>query len=237
MDKIKKLRYTNRIFSMFVVVFVVAVVAMIGTAAACRCPDDWGDAPDSVDKLKYPTLSENNGASHGSSGYYLGDNLDGEDDGQPNLTATGDDTNGYVPDDEDGVTFTSSLTAGNLATVQVTASTPGYLNAWIDFNADGDWADTGEQIFTDMQLAAGLNELTFDVPSGATTGTTFARFRFCSGENMCLLCGGNAANGEVEDYMVNIENTEIPEFSSIAIPVVGILGLMFLFNYRKRRRD
>lgn len=29
----------------------------------------------------------------------------------------------------------------------------------------------------------------------------------------------------------------IPEFSTIAIPVVSILGLLFLFNYRKRRRN
>ena len=62
MNKNKKLRYTNRILSMFAVVFVVSAVAMIGTAAACRL-QDWGDAPDP----EYPTLSENNGASHGSS--------------------------------------------------------------------------------------------------------------------------------------------------------------------------
>jgi hypothetical protein len=54
---------------------------------------------------------------------------------------------------------------------------------------------------------------------------------------MCSFYGGNAVSGEVEDYMVNIENTEIPEFSTIAIPVAGVLGLMFFFNYRKRRRD
>jgi len=30
---------------------------------------------------------------------------------------------------------------------------------------------------------------------------------------------------------------EIPEFSTIAIPVASILGLLFFFNYRKRRRE
>jgi len=98
---------------MFVVVFVVSAVAMIGTATACRNPD-WGDAPDSEDNPKYPTLYENNGASHGSSDYYLGDSVDYEGNGQPNATATGDDTNG-VPDDEDGFIFTSSLMADSTA--------------------------------------------------------------------------------------------------------------------------
>ncbi|KAF5432903.1 hypothetical protein C5S39_02575 [Candidatus Methanophagaceae archaeon] len=235
MGKIKKLRYTNMILSMFVVVFVVSAVAMIGTAAACHY--DWGDAPD-----PYPTLTGNNGANHGDGnygrGYYLGDKWDHEDDGQPDSEATGDDNSSN--DDEDGVIF-GPLTAGNLATVQVTVIAPlsktGYLNAWIDFNADGDWADSGEQIFTDVPLTPEHNELTFDVPQGATTGTTFARFRFCSGSGMCSFYEGNAPDGEVEDYMVNIENTEIPEFSTIALPVAAILGLMFFFNHRKRRRD
>jgi hypothetical protein len=176
MGKIKKLRYTNRILSMFVVVFIVSAVAMIGIAAACH---DWGDAPDPT----YPTKGWGIGASHGNSpsGYYLGDSVDWDGwGGHQSADATGDDN--YDTDDEDGVTFTSSLTAGSQATVQVTAhvpqcSTGGYLNAWVDFNGDGDWADTGEQIFTDVQLAAGLNTLTFNVPSDATTGTTFARFR------------------------------------------------------------
>jgi uncharacterized protein YfaS (alpha-2-macroglobulin family) len=30
---------------------------------------------------------------------------------------------------------------------------------------------------------------------------------------------------------------EIPEFSSIALPVASILGLLFFFNYRKRRKE
>ena len=29
----------------------------------------------------------------------------------------------------------------------------------------------------------------------------------------------------------------IPEYPSISIPVVGLLGLLFFFNYRKRRKE
>ncbi len=57
----------------------------------------------------------------------------------------------------------------------------GKLDAWIDFNDDGDWADPDEQIFSSRPLTAGANPLTFDVPALATvTDQTFARFRFSS---------------------------------------------------------
>ena len=62
-------------------------------------------------------------------------------------------------DTDDGVTFTSPLDPGNTATVDVVASEAGLLSAWIDFNADGDWADPGEQVFQDLWLAAGTNSL------------------------------------------------------------------------------
>jgi len=219
---------------MFVVVFVVSAVAMIGTAAACHY--DWGgDAPD-----PYSTLKGNNGANHGDhdQGYMLGSVWDSESQntGQPDVNATGDDNDGT--DDEDGVSF-GSFTAGNPATVQVTVIAPlsqtGYLNAWVDFNADGDWGDPGEQIFTNEALTTGTHTLEFSVPDDATSGWTYSRFRFCNSTDLSY--EGFAKGGEVEDYKVNIETTEIPEFSTIAIPVAGILGLMFFFNHRKRRRD
>ena len=74
---------------------------------------DFGDAPDTlpdppgqgtVDVPAYPTLLADDGARHEivEGGPYLGTAPDAEDDGQPDATATGDDTSG--DDDEDGVT-------------------------------------------------------------------------------------------------------------------------------------
>jgi hypothetical protein len=158
---------------------------------------DFGDAPD----LPYPTLLASNGARHVIvPGFFLGASVDAEPDGQPDATATGDDLDGN--DDEDGVVFTSPLTVGSLATVDVTASASGLLDAWMDFNADGDWADPGEQIFGSQALVAGLNSLSFGVPGGATLGQTFARFRFSTMGG--LPYEGPALNGEVEDYRVEI---------------------------------
>jgi len=36
---------------------------------------------------------------------------------------------------------------------------------------------------------------------------------------------------------VTVSREEIPEFSTIALPVTSILGLLFLFNHRKRRKE
>ena len=38
-------------------------------------------------------------------------------------------------------------------------------------------------------------------------------------------------------YVTGDDPEPIPEFSTIAIPVAAILGLLFLYNYRKRRRE
>jgi hypothetical protein len=159
---------------------------------------DFGDAPDP----NYPTLLANDGARHVSDGAtYLGASVDIEGDGQPEALAFGDDVLD-TSDDEDGVVFTSMLIPGQQAFVDVTASTQGLLNAWVDFNADGDWSDGSEQIFTNQALNAGVNNLAFAVPAQAVEDITFARFRFDSNGNLNYT--GLANDGEVEDHAVEI---------------------------------
>ena len=46
----------------------------------------------------------------------------------------------------------------------VICSTSGYLNAWLDFDADGSWAGTGEQIAADRAMPAGFSALVFGIP-------------------------------------------------------------------------
>ncbi|MCF8236409.1 MAG: glycoside hydrolase [Bacteroidales bacterium] len=157
---------------------------------------DWGDAPDTP----YPTLSASNGAQHMiTPGMQLGWGVDAESDGQPGWNAMGDDLS--LNDDADGVVFTSWLVAGQNATVTVIASGGMLLNAWVDFNVDGDWADAGEQIFTNVILANGYNQLSFSVPPGTPTGAqTFARFRASTQGGIGFT--GFAPDGEVEDYQL-----------------------------------
>jgi len=165
--------------------------------------EDFGDVPDT-----YQTLLASDGAGHRLiDRVYLGQLIDGEPDGIPTAGADGDDANNLS--DEDGIVFATPLTQGSSATVQVTASVAGMLNAWIDFNGNGNWADADEQIFTDEMLVVGVNNLNFDVPSGAAEGDTYARFRFNTQGGLPF--NGSAADGEVEDYVIEIEASTPPE--------------------------
>jgi hypothetical protein len=174
---------------------------------------DFGDAPDSKGDPRYPTLLENGGALHLTTvaDYYLGQKLDYEDDGLPDDYALGDDGhNGQEfpedddPDDEDGITFNTLLLPGQQASITAFATlgiTPdAKLDAWIDFNADGDWLDGDEQIVTGGALVDGAKAFPFPVPDGATLGKTYARFRMSRQGG--LEPGGTAQSGEVEDYVV-----------------------------------
>lgn len=167
------------------------------TCSSCQATSalyDYGDAPS-----YYPVLSSDNGAKHYAiTGFCLGSDLTAESDGQPSTGAS--------LDDDDGVTFATDLTPGSLATIYVTTTNSlGSLNAWLDFNGDGDWADSDEQIISDVQLSSGTNTLVFQVPSTAEEGTTYARFRYST--NTGLSYTGTATDGEVEDYLVVIQSS------------------------------
>ena len=179
-----------------------AVFAPFLLLAGCGGPQnllglDWSDAP-----APYPSVvaSGAGGARHAIvDGLHLGSLIDAESNGQPNATATGDDLGNL--DDEDGVTF-SALVPGQLATVTVVASAAGKLDAWLDFDHDGNWSTNGDQIFTSAVLAPGGNVLTFPVPAMAPSGSTYTCFRFSTMGGLSY--NGLANDGEVEDYQVTI---------------------------------
>ena len=164
---------------------------------------DYGDAP-----LPYPTTRGRNGAHHVAVGPSLGIVRDSEYDGTPSISANGDDWTGGF-NDEDGVAF-SSIQVGQLdATVIVNvqnAPNGAKLDAWIDFNADGSWGGPFEQIASALNMVNGINTIRFDVPSWAAQGATYARFRVSSVGG--LAPSGGTADGEVEDYLIEIEAPE-----------------------------
>ena len=70
-------------------------------------------------------------------------------------------------------------TSGETINLTVNASAAGMLDAWIDFNADGDWLDVGERIFASTPLVAGDNSLNFDMPADAVKKTLGIGFWIC----------------------------------------------------------
>ncbi len=167
-------------------------------------PLDYGDAPS-----PYPTLLSGDGPRHEiDTPLFLGASIDGELNGQPSFGADGDGA------DDDGIAFRSGLGPDRPAFITVTSSGVGRLNAWIDFNQDGEWS-TAEQIFSDQIVQAGVNELSIDVPASATIGTTYARFRLTSGGGTEVT--GYAEDGEVEDYQITID--EVQSWHNSPFPV------------------
>jgi hypothetical protein len=166
---------------------------------------DFGDAPDT-----YGTTEAANGARHEILGdFFLGTGVDVDFDGQPSANAQGDDEDGT--DDENGVVFSgdmdasgnSVLSGGLNAEVAITASASGFIDAWIDFNRDGDFDEANEQIYSSQPVVAGTQVLPeFNVLGNAEQGVTFARFRFSSAGGLGPT--GFADDGEVEDYSVVI---------------------------------
>ncbi len=174
---------------------------------------DFGDAPDGDGLHFYPTLLAGNGARHQFvPGIHLGAFADVEPDGQPEASAFGDDSDIFYPslgDDEDGVNLPLSATPGSAVNITVIASVDGFLDAWMDFNLNGSWADAGEHIFAIKPLTTGANALSFNIPSNASKGLSFLRFRFRTYQNP-LSFDGLAENGEVEDYKMMIAEPAQP---------------------------
>ncbi len=130
-------------------------------------------------------------------------------------------------DDADGVTGVGGGTIGFFnpfvsTSLEINANTDGLLDAWIDFNSDGDWDDASEQVAFSLQLSAGLNAFNVQAPfePESVSGETYARFRFSDVGG--LRATGLTVNGEVEDYVVQIVDGRPPE--PINDPIGGTAG-------------
>ncbi len=134
------------------------------------------------------------GARYGVlAGFQLGPTISGEADA-------------VATDVNDGVVFVSPFFAGGAATatvdVRLGGQSRGFLQAWIDFNKDGDFNDPGEKVITDLRLGEGVHTISLPIPANALTGPTQARFRY--GWERGMGPNGFGSAGEVEDYTVNI---------------------------------
>ncbi len=171
-------------------------------------PFDYGDAPDS-----FATRLASDGPRHAASLLRLGDAIDFETDGLPSDRASGD---GF---DDDGVVVISSLVTDashpSIASLLVTSSAAGKLDAWIDFNGNHQFDHPDEHIGggTSIDLSRGDQVIELTVPAAAIPGIALARFRLSTAGG--LLPTGSASDGEVEDYELTI-------LDGSNLPVIGV---------------
>ena len=175
---------------------------------------DWGDLPDTsagTSNGNYQTDSTNNGPSHAIiSGLNLGNTIDDETNGQASTTADGDGV------DDDGLDFPSTmqLTPGGTMNIPLivtnTTGNTAYLEAWIDWNGDGDFDDVNEMIVDiDDSATTFPGYVTVTIPSNVAIDQDLGvRVRLSNEDNMTPY--GQVNSGEVEDYLIQTEcNTTI----------------------------
>jgi len=186
---------------------------------------DYGDLPDLADGTTgvsdYETLESNGGPSHQIiDGLFLGAIVDADIDGIPDANALGDD-NDEVVDDEDGVTIFPTLDIVPGGTIQLplsmtnTTGNPAFLEAWIDWNGDGDFNDSDEMVENIDNIGNGTfsNIMTINVPPSAVTSTLVGfRVRYSNTDEMTPY--GPINSGEVEDYLIGIDCPQV-----ICLPV------------------
>lgn len=159
---------------------------------------DYGDAPDP----SYPTLRTNNGARHGlGADLFLGAGVSSELDGQPTADSSGDSL-------DDGVTFNGSFNQFLATPITINASRSGLVDAWIDYNRDGDFDDAGERVLSSVRVTPGDNPMVLPRPVVVVPGLTTGRFRISDLGG--LQPDGLAASGEVEDYEIILRDGTPP---------------------------
>lgn len=168
-----------------------------GTAAAfgILTPYDYSDAP--------LTGTSYGAANHRTlAGLKMGSAVTTETSAYDSPTASAD--------SDDAVTL-PNLYRGVATSINVAVTGPGKLSAWIDYNGDGDFADSGEQIASSASDGGagdsdgsvnGTIRIALTPPAGAATTPTIARFRFSS--NTGPASSGLAGYGEVEDYQLTV---------------------------------
>lgn len=212
---------------------------------------DLGDLPDTgpgVGAGNYRTLRADNGARHeiaapalppNASPLRLGATVDAEGDGQPNAAADGDDGNGLVPDDEDGVNVADlTVAAGTAPSIRVNATnttgSAARLCGYLDGNGNGTFTEPGE--VAQVAVPTGSNNVGFTLNFGTMPANApnpvYARFRLSTANGACTAATaeGDEPNGEVEDYRVTVEYFDLGDLPDTG-PGVGP------GNYRTLRAD
>lgn len=182
---------------------------------------DYGDLPAAA----LTTRLNDDGARHilpaGGSTLYLGTvKPDADPDGCPTAFATGDDTFGTAPDDEDGVvpyrigewadgpaSDPETGTTGGWVQVTLASGVSGYLLGWIEFDHEHCFTNPAELVVSTAVTGTGSPvTCAFAIPEGtigAADESWMARFRIVAKKPVLpqFAARGEYTDGEVEDYV------------------------------------
>ncbi len=165
---------------------------------------DFGDAPQTYGKAIHVIDSADNP--------YIGDSPPDSDlSAVGGSDANGDDLSGA---DDEGFGFdtpSSDIPSTPLCnarllpltqyTVAVDVSGFGYLNAWIDWNGNGNFSDPSEHVAVN-QRETDPGQIIMNITSAAATASTIARLRYSSIPDLNF--DGEAPDGEVEDCALTV---------------------------------
>ena len=123
----------------------------------------------------------------------------------------------------DFTSVSTNLTKGATNTITITPTWTGSTYAegyaaWIDYNNDGDFTDSGEQVFSKAASSVTPASGTFTVSTSAVTGST--RLRVAMKYNGVPTSCEAFSYGEVEDYTVNI----VAGVADTVKPVITLVG-------------
>jgi len=138
---------------------------------------------------------------------------------------TGKEVDGYG--DYTNISASVSINTSYNLSVTIDCDWGEYVTAWIDWNQDEDFNDTGEEfvVVADTETD-GPHIVPIAVPEGATIGTTRMRVSLkCSNAPPSY---GYFGFGEVEDYSVQVSGPAppIPELPTAALFSIGLLLLV-----------
>ena len=147
--------------------------------------EDFGDAPSSYGNPIHTLVN----------GIRLGPSNSADAGPFNSATASGDTA-------DDGITIPALTQTVNATITANVVGSGGYLQGWIDWNGNGSFSDSGEQIALNLQDTDndGVIDVPVAVPSSTTTGQTFARFRWSTSAGIVINTA--VSDGEVEDYAI-----------------------------------
>lgn len=139
----------------------------------------------------------------------------------------------------DFTAYSTTLTASETYTINIDKSIPGDswktagFGVWIDYNGDGDFADTDEFVAgtvagTDLSpYDQTTRSFQFTVPSNITIGTARMRVAMMQyytpygGNEPCGIVNNDENSSEVEDYTINLEDNTLSA-TDIALESISI---------------